>query len=147
MNNSKNWLLTIDEAVKLIQSDTRDNPVVDIQAMVFAVEQRFLRVDKTFRIPFLGVGKDRYGRPMLTQIGEKYIIPKTEYERATFEHYLMAKYEEESGKSIDLERAGIRGVSTVVDEENRAGKPVETQAQTQVGENLKTEVINQKNGA
>ena len=147
MNNTGDWLLTTDEAVKLIQSDSRDNPVVDIQAMVFAVEQRFLRVDKTFRIPFLGIGKDRHGRRIYTQIGEKYIIPKTEYERATFEHFLMAKYEEESGKSIDLERAGIKSVSSVIDDQNRGGRPVEAEAQTQVGDTLKTETINQKNGA
>lgn len=127
--------ISVDDAIKLINSDSRDNAVVDVQKMVATI--KFLRKGKTFRIPLI---KSINKRPWIQKIGSKYIIPKNEFERASVEHAIIGKFAEETGRELDVESMGLKKVNTVMDGEN-TGSPVIEAPTTKFGEGLNTSSV------
>lgn len=130
--------ISVDDAIKLINSDTRDNAVVDVQRMLASI--KFLRVNKTFRIPLI---KSINKRPWIQKIGSKYIIPKNEYERTNVEHAIVSKFTEETGRDINVESMGLKKVNTVMDEKNN-GAPVIEAPTTKFGEGLNTSEVSSR---
>lgn len=141
MNNNQalpEGFISVDEAIKLINSDTRDNAVVDVQKMMATI--KFLRKNKTFRIPLI---KSINKRPWIQKIGSKYIIPKNEFERTNVEHAIVSKFTEETGRAIDVESMGLKKVNTVMDDKNN-GSPVIEAPTTKFGEGLNTSTVSSK---
>lgn len=130
--------ISIDDAIKLINSDTRNNAVVDVQKMMASI--KFLRKNKTFRIPLV---KSIDRRPWTQKIGSKYIIPKNEFERTNVEHAIVSKFAEETGRQIDVESMGLKKVNTVMDDNNN-GAPVIEAPTTKFGEGLNTSTVSSK---
>lgn len=129
--------LSIEDAIKLIESDSRKHVVVDIEKMMATI--KFLRKGKTFRIPLVkSVATNRRG---IEKIGSKYVIPKNEFERTSIEHAIVSKFEEETGRTIDVETMGLKRINTVTDEKNDGLRPMIEAPTTKFGEGLKTDTV------
>lgn len=131
--------ITVDEAVALINSDTRDNAVVNVQGMMASI--KWLRKGKNFRIPLIRL-IDKY--PYTEEIGEKYVTPATDYERTMLEHAITSKFQEETGKDIDVERIGLKSISNVIDKDNVSGLAVAGESKTEYGADLNTSIVADK---
>lgn len=128
--------LSVEDAIKLIESDSRDHAVVDVQKMMATI--KFLRKGKTFRVPLIR-SINKY--PFIEKVGSKYVIPKNEFERTSVEHAIVSKFEEETGKNIDVETMGLKRINTVTDENNNGLHPMIEAPTTKFGEGLKTDTV------
>lgn len=120
MNSNK--LLDVEEAVTLIQSDTRSNPVVDIAYEVNSLP--YLQAGRTFNIKLLK--RDTDGR--IVSNGSVFVAVNSEYERARLEHEIVEHYKQNSRnhETIDPSRIGIHSKSSVVENGvNNTGRPIE----------------------
>lgn len=118
-NNLPNGFITAEEAIKLINSDTKENPVVDIDYMV--AHTRWLETGKNFRIPKIRLlapeerKRDVRGNiHIIEKTGDVYVEVKSDYEREAIRKALNDKYYEMTNK--EYAELKTRGVSTVADD-------------------------------
>ena len=118
-NNLPNGFITAAEAVELIKSDTKENPVVDIDYMV--AHTRWLDAGKNFRIPKIRLlapeerKRDARGNiHIIEHIGDVYVEVKDNYEKELIRKTLNDKYYEMTNK--EYTELKTRGVSTVADD-------------------------------
>lgn len=104
--------LPFDDAIKLIQAETRSNPRVDISFMANNIGLGVLVPRHTFQIPLLGVNPKT---KKIERIGIRYVYLKNEYEATILEHTINNKYEELARQKFAL---GVKKVSSVVDDTN-----------------------------
>lgn len=113
--------ISVEEAIQLINEDTRTNAKVDTGFLVAGLP--YLRVGGTYNIRKM---EHRDGKA--TYIGEDFVLIKSEYERAMLEHAIVEHYKAMSGDTMfeyDAEHAPTRSLSTAIDdEENPSGKIV-----------------------
>lgn len=112
-NNLPNGFVTIEEAIKLIESDTRKDPVVDTAFLVNGLP--YLRVNGNYNIKLLSRNDD--GK--IVSKGNVYVQIKSEWERSNLEHAIIEHYKETSLNHtvIDPEKIGIRSITTAKDED------------------------------
>lgn len=122
--------LSFDEALKLVQAETRENPRVDISRLVRNI--KWLEARHNFTIFFVtredGKIKSNGNRPV--QIAN-------EYEATTLEHAIREKYKELARREAPTNE--IRKISTMVTDAesggNVEGRPVvNTDSKIQVGD-------------
>ena len=125
---------TIDEAVKLIQSDTRENPVVDMDYIVNKTV--WIETNHNFRIPKIRklkpeeVYRTKRGKIVeYEHIGDCYVYIATNFEKELLKKTIFDKYRELVGH--EYKEAGVRAMSTVADDAQgreavrpRANKPI-----------------------
>lgn len=118
-NNLPNGFISVDQAVKLIESDTKENPVVDIDYMV--AHTRWLDTGRNFRIPKIRKlapeerKRDIRGNVhVIENIGDVYVEIKNNYEKELIKKTLNDKYYEITNK--EYAELKTRGVSTVADD-------------------------------
>ena len=99
--------LSVDEAVALINSDTRENPVVDTDYLM----QHALWLEKShnFNIPLLR--RDNLGR--VVKAGHRYVFVESDYDRTILEKAIVDKYRELASRDFDESRR-VKNYSTVV---------------------------------
>ena len=144
-NNLPSGFITIDEAIKLINEDTRTDAKVDIKFMLSGLP--YLRVGGTFNIR---LKKHVNGKAVYD--GEKFVLINSEYERAMLEHAIVEHYKAMSGNTnfkYDEENAPTRSLSTAVDdEENPSGRIVrQKKPMTKRGEDIADHGVTKTNGA
>lgn len=110
-NNLSPGFISVEEAVKLIASDTRSNPVVDVNFMLNNIP--FLRVNGNFNIKLLR----RNEKGAVVENGSKFVQIANEWELAQLKHAIVEKKKELTGKDIDPETIGVRAMTTAIDEE------------------------------
>lgn len=121
--------ISVDDAIKLIESDTRQNPVVDIDRMIRNFT--YIEVDHNFNIFLLDRDKD--GK--IIKIGETPTHFFNNYDVERFKHALTSHYRELSGR--EFEENITRSLSTTIDDANPAGHIVKQEKpMTQSGEFL-----------
>lgn len=123
--------ITVEEAVELINSDTRTNPTVNVDAMLESLP--FLRIEGNFNIMKMKTDPNTgYAVPA----GSTYVQIETEWDRAQIEHAIIAKKKEATGIEVDPMTIGVTNMTTAVDDEkNPSGKfKVNDQPLTKVGE-------------
>ena len=141
-----NGFIKIEEAIKLINEDSRTNAKVDTKFLLSGLP--YLRVGGTFNIRLLK--HDENGK--VVRNGEKFVLIVNEYERAMLEHAIVEHYKEVSGNvnfKYDEENAPTRSLSTTVDdEENPTGKVVkQKKPMTKKGETIADHGVTKTNGA
>ena len=112
--NLPNGFITIADAIKLIESDSRTDAKVDTAFLLRNLP--YLRVDGNYNIKKL---KHENGK--VVEDGEVYVTVASEYERAILEHAITEHYKNVTGHDVDPEKIGLRSITTAVDDEKNAG--------------------------
>ena len=144
-NNLPKGFIPVDEAIKLINEDTRTEAKVDTKFLLQGLP--YLRVGGTYNIR---LAKHENGKVVYN--GEKFVMIASEYERAMLEHAIVEHYKAMSGNvnfKYDSENAPTKSLSTAVDdEENPTGKIVkQKKPMTRPGEDITDHGITKTNGA
>lgn len=113
-NNLPNGFITVADAIKLIESDSRSDAKVDTAFLLRNLP--YLRVDGNYNIKKL---KHENGK--VVEDGEVYVTVSSEYEKAMLEHAITEHYKNVTGRIVDPEKIGLRSVTTAVDDEKNAG--------------------------
>lgn len=111
--NLPNGFISIADAIKLIESDSRSDAKVDTAFLLRNLP--YLRVDGNYNIKKL---KHENGR--VVEDGEVYVMVTSEYEKAMLEHAITEHYKNVTGRVVDPEKIGLRSITTAVDDEKNA---------------------------
>ena len=111
--------ITVDEGVALIKSDTRENPVVDMDWLIS--RKKWVEVAHNFRIPKIRrlkpdeVYRNKRGRIIeYEHIGDANIYIATAFEKELVRKAIEDKYRELMGR--EYKEMLVRGTSTVADD-------------------------------
>ena len=121
--------ISVEEAIKLIESDTRTNAKVNVSFLLRNLP--FLRVDGNYTIKKL---KHENGK--VVPDGESFVHIDSDYHRAMLEHAIVEHYKQVTGREIDPNTIGLRTMTTAVDdEENPGGRVVRNKkSKTKMGD-------------
>lgn len=144
-NNLPHGFIPVEEAIKLINEDSRTDAKVDTKFLLSGLP--YLRVGGTFNIRLM---KHVDGKAVYN--GERFVQIASEYERAMLEHAVVEHYKAMSGNmnfKYDTENAPTRSLSTAVDdEENPSGRIVkQKKPMTKSGEDITDHGVTKTNGA
>lgn len=105
--------ITVDEAIELIESDSRENPVVDIKQMTDSYT--YIELAHNFRIPLLAVNKDGF----IVENGNRYITFEKEIDVLRFREVVLNHYKETTSAKYDEEAITnpTKSITTVSDPE------------------------------
>lgn len=126
--------ITVDDAVKLIKSDTRENPVVDMDYLVSRI--KWVETAHNFRIPKIRrlkpeeIRRTKRGKVIeYENIGNVYIYIATNFEKELVRKTILDKFRELVGH--EYKEQTIRAMSTVADDaqgrsavQPRTNKPI-----------------------
>lgn len=132
MNNGlPTGFISVEEAINLINSDTRSNAKVDTAFLLRNLP--YLRVDGNYTIKKL---KHENGR--VVDDGETFVQIESDYQRSILEHAITQHYKEVTGHDIDPSTIGIKRLSTAVDDEqNPQGRITKNKtSKTKIGDAL-----------
>ena len=111
--------ITVDEAVKLIQSDTREHPVVDMDYLVSRI--KWVETAHNFRIPKIRmlkpeeVRRTKRGKIIDQEVtGNVYIYIATNFEKELIRKTILDKFRELVGH--EYKEQTVRAMSTVADD-------------------------------
>lgn len=111
--------ITVDEACKVIQSDTRKNPVVDMDYLIARIV--WIETNHNFRIPKIKQLKPEEIRRTprgkyieYEHIGDLYVYIATNFERELLKKTILDKFRELVGH--DYKEIGVKARSTVADD-------------------------------
>lgn len=135
--------VSVDDAVALIKSDTREKPVVDMDYLVSKIV--WIEVNHNFRIPKVRrlsadeVYRTKRGKVIeYENTGNVYVSINTNFEKELLKKTILDKYRELVGR--EYKEAGVRAVSTVADDaqgraavQPRVNKPIAKEGST-IGE-------------
>lgn len=102
--------ISVQEAIKLIESDTRKDAKVDCEFLLRNLP--YLRVDGNYTIK-----KSKHKNGRVVPDGETFVQIRSEYERAILEHAITEHYRNVSGITVDPEQIGLNSYTTTVDDE------------------------------
>ena len=118
-NNLAPGFVTVDQAMELIKSDTRENPVVDMDYLI--AHTNWIETNHNFRIPKIRMLKPeevrRTKRGKIIEyenIGDIYVYIATNFERELLKKTIYDKYRELVGH--EYKELGVRARSTVADD-------------------------------
>lgn len=112
--------ITVKEAIELIKSDTRQNPVVDIKQMVESYNS--IELFHNYRIPLLTL--DKNGN--VVENGNRFITFEKELDVLMFKDVVLSHYREMTSARYDEEAITnpTRSITTVNDpEKNPTSRP------------------------
>lgn len=126
--------IKVDDAVKLIQSDTRENPVVDMDYLVSRL--KWVETAHNFRIPKVRrlkpeeVHRSKRGKLIeYENVGNVYVYIATNFEKELIRKTILDKFRELVGH--EYKEQTVRAMSTVADDaqgraavQPRANKPI-----------------------
>lgn len=118
-NNLSPGFITVDDACELIKSDTRENPVVDMDYLTAHVV--WLEANHNFRIPKIRrlkpeeIRRTKRGKIIeYENIGDAYVYLATNFEKELLKKTILDKFRELVGH--EYKEAGVRARSTVADD-------------------------------
>ena len=111
--------VTVDEGCKLIKSDTRENPVVDMDYLI--AHTVWIETSHNFRIPKIRmlkpeeVYRNKRGKVIeYENIGDVYVYIATNFEKELLRKTIYDKYKELVGH--EYKELGVKARSTVADD-------------------------------
>ena len=111
--------ISVDAAVELIKSDTRENPVVDMDYIVS--RSHWIEVNHNFRIPKIRklkpeeVYRTKRGKVIDEEhIGDANVTIRTSFEKELLKKTIYDKYRELVGR--EYKEKGVKAISTVADD-------------------------------
>lgn len=143
MQNNTNLspgFIEVDEACELIKSDTRENPVVDMDYLVSRI--KWVESGHNFRIPKIRrlkaeeIYKTKRGKVVeYENIGDAYIYIATNFEKELVRKTILDKFRELVGR--EYKEQTVKAMSTVADDAEgraavrpRANKPIAKEGQS-----------------
>lgn len=112
-SNLPNGFVTVADAIKMIESDSRTDAKVDTAFLLKNLP--YLRVDGNYNIKKL---KHENGK--VVEDGEVFVMVASEYERAMLEHAITEHYKNVTGRVVNPDQIGLRSITTAVDDEKNA---------------------------
>lgn len=123
MNPATNQLspgfIAVDDGCKLIKSDSRENPIVDMDYLVSHIV--WIETNHNFRIPKIRmlkpeeIRRTKRGKIIdYENIGDVYVYIATNFEKELLKKTILDKYKELVGR--EYKELGIRARSTVADD-------------------------------
>ena len=109
--------ISVNDAIDLINSDTRANAKVDTAFLLRNLP--YLRVDGNYTIKKL-----RHENGRIVADGQEFVHISSEYERSILEHAITEHYRNVTGKIVNVEAIGLRSMTTAVDDEKNANARV-----------------------
>lgn len=101
--------ITIDEAINLINKDTRDKATVDLEWMARNID--YINEFKNFQIPLMDTNeRGAYKK------GEAYVYVATAYEKEVLKHAIRSAYKNRTGNDANVDAVHDR--TTVYDPEH-----------------------------
>lgn len=142
-NNLAPGFISVDDAVKLIKSDTRENPVVDMDYLVSRI--KWVETAHNFRIPKIRrlkqeeIYKTKRGKIVeYERLGDSYIYVANNFEKELVRKTILDKFRELVGH--EYKEQTVRAMSTVADDAEgttavkpRANKPIAKEGQSIAG--------------
>lgn len=139
-NNLAPGFISVDDAVKLIKSDTRENPVVDMDYLVSRI--KWVETAHNFRIPRIRrlkreeVRKTKRGKTIEYETtGNAYVYIATNFEKELVRKTILDKFRELVGH--EYKEQTVRAMSTVADDaegraavQPRANRPIAKEGQS-----------------
>lgn len=133
-SNLPTGFTSVEDAVKIIQSDTRENPVVDMDYIVN--KTIWIETNHNFRIPRIRrlkpeeIRRTKRGKIVeYEQIGDINVAIENNFQKELLKKTIFDKYRELVGH--EYKEAGVRAMSTVADDAQgreavrpRANKPI-----------------------
>lgn len=113
MQPTRKGFLSIEEAVKLINSDTRADAKVDTKWLVSHID--WIEEKHNFRIPLLKTTSDN----KIVHIGSKFVEVLDDYDKATLKRCIRDHYRDMVGHEFNAPT--VRAVSSIADDEVGAG--------------------------
>lgn len=118
-NNLSPGFSTVEDAVALIKSDTKENPVVDmdyiVNKTVWIETGHNFRIPKVKRLKPEEVHRTKRGNIIEYEtIGEVNVYIATNYEKELLKKTILDKFRELVGR--EYKEAGVRSTSTVADD-------------------------------
>lgn len=111
--------VSVDDAVKLIKTDTRENPVVDMDYLVSRL--KWVETSHNFRIPKIRrlkpeeIRRTKRGKIIeYENIGDVYICIATNFEKELVRKTILDKFRELVGR--EYKEQTVRAMSTVADD-------------------------------
>lgn len=118
-NNLPTGFTSVEDAVKIIQSDTRENPVVDMDYIVN--KTIWIETNHNFRIPKIRrlkpeeVHRTKRGKIVeYEHIGDINVAIENNFQKELLKKAIFDKYRELVGH--EYKEAGVRAMSTVADD-------------------------------
>ena len=118
-NNLSPGFVPVEEAVELIKSDTRENPVVDMDYLVGHIV--WIEANHNFRIPKIRrlkpeeVRRTKRGKVIeYENVGDVYVYLATNFEKELLKKTILDKFREPVGH--EYKEIGVKARSTVADD-------------------------------
>ena len=129
--NIPTGFISVEDAIKLIESDTRSDAKVDVSFLLRNLP--FLRVDGNYTIRKL-----KHVKGKVVEDGNAFVHIDSDYHRAMLEHAIVEHYKLASGEEIDPATIGIKRLSTTVDDdENPQGRVTRNRkSKTKIGDSI-----------
>ena len=107
-------IISVDEAIEIIETDNRQNPVVDTVFLVNSLP--YLRVNGNYTIKLLGRNAD--GK--IVSKGSTFARITSDWELSKLKHAITEHYKENTRNHIEInpDAIGVRSVTTAMDEDN-----------------------------
>lgn len=111
--------VTVQRAIELIQEDTRENAVVDLQFLVNNIP--YMKVKQNFNIRLLKTTSDK----KVVRNGSVMVTLMNEYDRQILLRAIQDAYNTRTGILVDPATYGLNRVTTTIDQElgNSTGVP------------------------
>lgn len=110
--------ITIDDAIALINQDTRDKATVDLAWMANNID--YVNEFKNFQIPLMFSDDKGYAH----RKGETYVYVATAYEKEALRHAIREAYKKRTGRDADVN--AVHDKTTVYDPEHNTSAKVMT---------------------
>lgn len=127
--------ISVEEGIKLIDSDSRDNAVVDMSYLISHI--KWIEPKHNFRIPKIKPVVNEQGQVTgFDKIGSAYVYVARPFEAESLKEAIRRKYREETQREYDEQE--VRGVSTVADDAQgkEAVKPRKNKPNRKAGESI-----------
>lgn len=106
--------ISFEEAIKLIQSDSKETPKVNVSFLVSNIP--WIEAKHNFTIPLIKRGDD--GK--IVQYGHTFVQIANDYEATTLEHTIREKYKELVGREYTKDKE-TRSITTSITDADNGG--------------------------
>ena len=110
--------ITIDDAIALINKDTRNKATVDLAWMANNID--YINEFKNFQIPLMESDERGYAHKK----GETYVYVATAYDKELLKHAIREAYKARTGQDANVDK--VRNRTTVYDPEYNTGSKITT---------------------
>ena len=126
--------ITLDEAINLINKDTRDEATVDLDWMIRNIH--YIQEKKNFTIPLMYSDENHFAH----RKGKTQVYIASSYEKEIFRHTIREAFKARTGRDVDPERR-TKNRTTVYDPEHNTlsqGSAIQSNPNptTKAGDNL-----------